>query len=1061
MPGSQPKKEAAQPRRAVILTALRVEYLTVRAHLTDLQSKTHQASSYELGKFSGEHGLWEVLIGQTGMGTEAAAQETQKAITYFKPQVACFVGIAGGVKDVKIGDVVAATTVYGYEYGKDGEGFLARGEVAISAFRIEQRARFEAVKEGWLGRIKNSCPVASPDVFVGPIASGGKVFASMDSDLFKFLRSNYSAALAVEMEGLGFLKAIRANPGVDGIIIRGISDLIENKNLPDEPARQKIASCHAAAFAFQILAMLDLEDQVLAEPANLPPIWNVPHPRNPNFTGREQLLTDLRAALTSGRAAALTQAALHGLGGIGKTQLALEYAYRHASDYDLVWWVRSESSAALAADYATLAGPLDLPEKGALEQEIAAAAVRQHLGQRGKWLLVFDNAGEPEDLKNYLPRGGGGHILITSRHAAWRGLAQPLEVKVWPRAEAVAFLLRRTGQQDEVAAAALAKELGDLPLALEQAGAYLEACGQSLSGYLQLFRARHQELLRQGRPSQEYPDTVATTWEISFQKVKQESPAAADLLNLCAFLAPDDIPRELLAQGAEHLPQRLAQAVNDPLALNKALAALRRYSLMEVGEESLAVHRLVQAVARDRLDNKGKKKWAGVAVEMVDAAFPPGNLDMELETWPRGARLLPHALAASGHAENLRVALAHTGKVLNQAALYLQLRAEFLAAKKVFERAVPIVEAVFGPNDPKVAVAGNNLGAVIQVLGDQEGAKSHYERALSIDEAAYGPNHPAVARDVNNLGSVLRALGDLAGARAHYERALSIDEAAYGSNHPDVASDVNNLGSVLQALGDLAGAKAHFGRALAIDEAAYGPDHPQVAIRVNNLGSVLRAQGDLEGAKSHYARAMSIDEAAYGPNHPKVAKDKNNLGSVLRAQGDLTGAKAYIERALAIWEKAYGSNHSQVATAVNNLGSVLKDQGNLEGAKALFERAMSIDEAAYGPNHPQVAIRMNNLGSVLRALGDLAGAQAHYERALAIDEAAYGPDHPQVAIRVNNLGGVLRAQGDLAGAKAHYARALRICRQFLGDDHPDTKLVENNLAGLRLPQDYTKLPSKR
>lgn len=746
-----------------------------------------------------------------------------------------------------------------------------------------------------------------------------------------------------------------------------------------------------------------------------PDIWNVPYNRNPNFTGREQLLKNIRASLTSNQRAAMPLV-IHGLGGVGKTQLALEYAYRHLQDYDLVWWVRAGDPVVLGADYAALAEPLNLPEKEAPEQEVTVVAVRRRLKQFQKWLLIFDNANDPKDLKDYLPNESGGHVIITSRNMAWRGMAQSLNVKVWNSPESVAFLLKRTGRDggagegEEAAAGQLADELGGLPLALEQAGAYIEECGCSIAQYLELFRSRRQEVLKRGKPSQEYPDTVATTWELSFQKVKAASPAAADLLNLCAFLAPDDIPKGLLVEGAKHLPQSLAAAVRDPVAFNDALAVLRRYSLMEVSGEALAMHRLVQVVVRDRLDEEGKKQWVGAAVEMVNAAFP-SDIPTDVETWPWCARLLPHALAASGHAENLWVALADTGKILNQAALYLQIRAEFIAAKKVFERALSIVEVAFGPNSPMVAVVSNNLGAVIQVMGDYERAKSQYARALSIDEVAYGLNHPAVARDLNNLGSVLRAQGNLAGARAHYKRALSIDEESYGSTHPDVASDVNNLGAVLEALGDLDGAMAHYERALAIDKAAYGPDHPQVAIRVNNLGSVLMAQGDLEGAKWHYTRAMSIDEAAYGPNHPKVAKGMNNLGSVLRAQGDLAGAQAYIERALAIWEKAYGSNHPQVATAANNLGLVLKDQGNLEGAKALVERALAIDEAVYGANHLQLALRVNNLGSVLKALGDLAGAKAHYERALAIS------------------------------------------RQFLGDDHPNTKLVQNNLAALGLPLD--------
>jgi len=209
-------------------------------------------------------------------------------------------------------------------------------------------------------------------------------------------------------------------------------------------------------------------------PGSLPPIWNVPHNRNPNFTGREDHLASLKMALGSGKPAALTQA-IHGLGGVGKTQLALEYAYRKVAEYDIVWWVRSEEPATLAADYASLAKALDLPEKEAADQKIIIKAVKQWLEQNPKWLLVFDNAKDHIEVRNYIPQGETGHVLITSRNANWRGIATPLDVKVLERSESVDLLLKRTGYTDIEAADALADALGDLPLGLEQAGAYMDA----------------------------------------------------------------------------------------------------------------------------------------------------------------------------------------------------------------------------------------------------------------------------------------------------------------------------------------------------------------------------------------------------------------------------------------------------------------------------------------------------------------------------------------------------------------------------------------------------------
>jgi len=732
----------------------------------------------------------------------------------------------------------------------------------------------------------------------------------------------------------------------------------------------------------------------------LPPICNLPHLRNPNFTGRKDLLKHLSKALTSGKHAALTQA-IHGLGGVGKTQLAVEYAYVHASDYDLIWWVRAEEPATLAANYAGLAEPLSLPQKDAADQREIVAAVRLELGQRERWLLVFDNAGQPDSIRDYLPQGAGGHVIITSRSPAWGGVARSLPVQVWEPGESVEFLVKRTDRDDEAAARALAEALGNFPLALEQAAAYTEETGATFGNYLKLFQTRHRELWARAKPPEDYPDTVATTWSVAMDRVREESLEGADLLSLCAFLGPDDIPHGMLRDGVEHVPEPLAAAVRDDMKFNDALAALRRYSLVEVADEGLSLHRLVQAVTRDRLSEDDSKMWAEAAVRVVNSAFPYDS--DAVRYWPTCSRLLPHALAAAERAEELDVGADAAGRLFNQAGLYLQGRAQFAEAKTSFEHALAMNEAAHGPDHPTVATCVNNLGLVLHELGDLKGARAHFERALKIAEAAYGPNHPNVAACVNNLGGVLRSMGDLAGARAHFERALKISEAAYGPDHPNVAACVNNLGGVLRDMGDLAGARSHIERALTIDEATYGPDHPTVAIRVNNLGNVLQDLGDLEGARAHYERALTIDEATYGPDHPTVA------------------------------------------IRVNNLGNVLQDLGDLEGARAHYERALKIDEAAYGPDHPDVATDVNNLGGVLRAMGDLKGARAHFERALAIWEAAYGRDHPTVATCVNNLGSVLRSMGDLEGARAHFERALAICRKFLGEEHPNTVAVRRNL----------------
>jgi tetratricopeptide (TPR) repeat protein len=649
-------------------------------------------------------------------------------------------------------------------------------------------------------------------------------------------------------------------------------------------------------------------------PGSLPRIWNVPYRRNPNFTGREDDLRELRAALTSGHAAAIVPIA--GLGGAGKTQLALEYAWCHTADYDAVWWLRAEDSTALAADCAQLATPLNLPERGLADQQATAAAVLAWMGRHPGWLLIFDNARSAATCRAWLPAAGMGHVILTSRDPNWREVARPLRLPVLPRAEAVAFLQKRSGVEEPAAAGELCDALGGLPLAIELAAAYIEANGISIADYLERYRGAPRALLT---------DAVAATWEISFEQLRTETdaaPVALDLLNLIAFLAPDDIDSRLVAG---RFP--------DSLQLDRARAGLLRYSLIEARGGTISVHRLVQAATRARLAREGlEQEWAEAAVKLVNGAFPFKS--DKVETWSASARLLPHALAAAGHSANLGVALETTSRLLNEVGLYLDNRALPEEAERSLKRALAIGEKVYGPDHPEVATRANNIGQILKGQGDLAGALEYTRRALAIDEKVYGPDHPTVATWANNIGQILKAQGDLAGALEYARRALAIDEKVYGPDHPMVARDANNIGMILKDQGDLAGPLEYTRRALAIDEKVYGPNHPNVAIDANNIGQILKDEGDLVGALEYTRRALAIDEKAYGPDHPEVATNANNIGQILQAQGDLAGALEYSRRALVIDEKVYGPDHPNVGRDANNIGMILQAQGDLAGALA-------------------------------------------------------------------------------------------------------------------------------
>ena len=612
-----------------------------------------------------------------------------------------------------------------------------------------------------------------------------------------------------------------------------------------------------------------------------------------------------------------------------------------------------------------LSGSLGAPQTG----ELAAAAVAV-LGLRQDWLVVFDNAQAPADLAGLLP-GGAGHVLITSRNRQWSRIAAHLDLEEFTRAESVAFVGARSGREEPEAAAELAEELGDLPLALAQAAAYIDTRSVTVGGYLALYRdpVLARRLRDVGLESDEYPVSVARTWLLSLGQLAGERPAAVELLRLCAFLDPDDIDLELLAAGAAQAGQVLAVALGDPLERAETAGALARASLVTVPAQGrLRVHRLVQAVTRDHLDDDQAAAWARRAVGLVSAVFPgdPQNHS----SWPVCASLAPQVESVVAHAESYPDLAVQRGGLLGNLGIYLAASAQFSAARMTFERALAIEEAACGPDHPEVAMTLTNLGIVQQQLGELPTARAALERALAIFGAAYGPDHPEVARTLASLGNVQRQLGELPAARAALERALAIKEAAYGPDHPEIARTLTSLGIVQRRLGELPAARATLERALAIKEAAYGPDHPETARTLTNLGNVQQQLGELPTARAALERALAIDEAAYGPDHPEVAMTLTNLGNVQQQLGELPAARATLERALAIEEAAYGPDHPEVAMTLTNLGIVQQQLGELPTARAALERALAIFGAAYGPDHPEVAMTLTSLGIVQRQMDD-------------------------------------------------------------------------------------------
>jgi tetratricopeptide (TPR) repeat protein len=789
----------------------------------------------------------------------------------------------------------------------------------------------------------------------------------------------------------------------------------------------------------------------------------------PLFKGRETFLDDLRRGLAApdGRATAIeARQAVYGLGGVGKTRVAIEYAWRYARDYTALLFIFAPTAAEVRANLANLAGVLGVIAEGtSVEQQLAT--VLHWLAAHPGWLLILDSVDtEPaaQAVEELLVQLRAGHILITSRIANWSHAVQPLELDVLAAEAAVAFLMERAPQRreqsnDALQAAAIAGELDGLALALEQAGAYIDKLRLSFAEYLKRWEAKRAELLRwhNRRLMQQYPKSVAVTWLTTFAQLTETEQR---LLEVLAWLAPEPIP--LLLFEAEPL----VQAIPEP---RDALAGLMGYSLsrFDAPGNAVLVHRLVQEITRNRPFSRRRpepRSWVRRLVERLTprrrpeadhtvalevalvavCAVAPSDAE-DIHSWEVWTALAAHAEAVSRLAEDTGLAEL-AGRLMSLVGLYRKTRGQFHAAEELARRVLAIAERSYGPDHPNVGIALSNLAELLQETNRLVEAGPLYDRALAIAQRSPESNQAIVAEALNNLAGFLRTTNRLADAETHYRRALAIGEQLYGPDHPHIARDLKNLAELLRITHRLDEAEPLYRRALAIDEQTYGTDHPVIANRINNLALLLRSANRLAEAEPHYRRALEINERSYGPDHPVIATALNNLAVLLKDTSRPAEAEPLFRRSLVIREQSLGRDHPHVATVLNNLAGLLRATDRPAEAEPLLRRAQAIDERSYGPDHPHVARSLNILALLLQATRRLAEAEPLFRRALAIYQRSYGSEHPEVAISLNNLAHLLAGRGDLAGAERLFRQALATNERALGPDHPSVATNLNNLA---------------
>ncbi len=798
----------------------------------------------------------------------------------------------------------------------------------------------------------------------------------------------------------------------------------------------------------------------------LSPYWTVPFPRNPCFTGREALLEYLHRCLSAAQSIALTQSyALCGLGGIGKTQVALEYAYRHALDYRAVFWLVAETTETLFASLQLIADVLQLPARQDPEQVRLIAEVRRWLSIHQGWLLIGDNVEDVEVLQSVLPPARQGAILLTTRLQALSTVADGLEVPPMSHEEGCMLVARRAkrlqlpraaNERYEVAAltldeAAAATEvallLEGLPLALDQAGAYIEETGCSIVEYLQRYRQRRQPLLaRRGIASGHHPASVTTTVQLAIKQLERVDQAARELLLMCAFLQPDTIPEDLFMTGASFLGPVLGPVAADPAQFDQTLAVLRRFSLISRHTEThtLAVHRLVQAVVQDDLDPTMKRLWSERALKAVNAALPQA----EFAKWSHFERCLPHVLGSLAWLKPGEAALPEAADLCFKTGSYLLERGRYKEAEPLLVQAVAYGEKLHGTDDPTLVPLLVRLGGLWQRQGSYEMAQSALQRALALAEQFLEPTHPQKVEALRELGGLYWQQGKDAEAEQVAHRVLAICEHHFGPDHPQTASALASLASSWQEQGKYAEAEPLFLRALAICEQRLGANHPQTAETLNSLTLLHLDQGNAERAAHVGRQALAIFERQMGPDHPKTAMALNNLALASRRQGNYGEALPLYQRSLAIAEQQLGPEHPHTAISMSNLATVYREQGLYTKAEPLYQRALAIQVQRQGPEHPQLGYTLNNLAQLYQVIGVYAEAEAIGERALRLREQQLGSDHPLTATSLATLASIYHAQGKTGQARSIYQRALTICEQRLGLEHPQTCQVRNEYACL-------------
>jgi tetratricopeptide (TPR) repeat protein len=736
-----------------------------------------------------------------------------------------------------------------------------------------------------------------------------------------------------------------------------------------------------------------------AELAVPPGLGNLPA-RPGLFVGRAGELARLDAAL-AGPGGVVVQA-VHGLGGIGKSTLAAHWAVAHASDYTLTWWITAATPADIDAGLAALAVALQPALSGVLPLEALREGAVQWLAAHSGWLLILDNVTDPADVAPLLARAPAGRYLISSRRATgWHGTAAPVRLDVLDPAEAMDLLtaiLTQDQARDLGGAEEVCAELGFLPLAVEQAGAYLAQAGATPREYLDLLARYPAAMYQAAAEGGDAARTIARIWHVTLDRLADD-PLAGQVLRILAWYAPEGIPRTLL------------DGLADPPAVLAAVGRLAAYSMLTADTGVLAMHRLVQAVTRTPRPGDPHRDPQAIdaarhqATRQLADALPDWR---DPAAWPGWRMLLPHIDALASHAPP-DTDTPDTAYLLSQAGVFLHGQGQPGRAAGYLQRALAGYVRVLGADHTDTLTARNNLAATYESAGDLGRAIPLYEQTLADRLRVLGADHPQTLTARNNLAGAYQVAGDLGRAIPLYEQTLADSVRVLGADHPDTLCSRNNLAYTYQVAGDLGRAIPLYEQTLADSVRVLGADHPSTLLSRSNLAYAYQGAGDLGRAIPLYEQALADSVRVLGADHPQTLTVRNNLAGAYQVAGDLGRAIPLYEQTLADSVRVLGADHPDTLGSRSNLAYAYQVAGDLGRAIPLYEQTLADSVRVLGADHPHTLTSRSNLAYAYQVAGDLGRAIPLYEQALADSVRVLGADHPSTKI----------VRGNLAAARQH------------------------------------------